>query len=419
MKLFDYFENKSLDVIEYVESKTYDTDLYTARDIDVHIKDKELKKDYMSLLRALNSLPIDKEEKKIKISESDLKRPKIGRYAIQNNPAVLKKLISILKPELVDDKNASRVRLKKGNLTILFGQGSGSTSLGLEMKPQDFIVGDKLLNYNAFIDSLKNGIKTKLKDKNIATFLTMMVDAVAAEKISPSARIINVNIPGFAKVYESIGDEKVIKKIGKNFGELLSGIVAMKIEKLPPSGKKAIEYPNEANYPLIDFFANGKSFSAKFQGGAAPSITSINKYMLALAPELLATKEEKDFHDKVIQPFLDLTLKMAYATVADNMGVRIKGKSCVDYAKKNTNNNDRFFYDHVIKPMVEALNKSKYLKVLNLVSNKIAVDQVFLFFIKKTGVSFKFYHFKDHEFRFVNKATSTAINNVSLGFKMV
>lgn len=416
MKFWQYFENH----LEFYSEAVYDVKVKSLSDLKDYALTSDQKKVYSSIFSAIKKmggeLPEDSRSITIGKDESTIKRPKISRM-IQNNQKFLKILKNEVSPDHINDKNPAKVIFTKNNIKIIFGSGEGSSGAGLTLKPQDFIPGNTEYKYNNYVTTLSRAVESKVKDKNIKNLIKLMINAIDKAKVSNS-RQISITIPNFKTAYDAIDDQKIINKIGKNFGECLSAMIAMKLESTT-AADKTVEFPSGGNFPLIDFFANGKSFSAKFKGGASPSITSIYKYMTANKIELFEIPQEKQLFQDIILPFIDKRgMKMAYAAVAEKVGIKINNMLPTAYVQKNPSNNDNLFYSEVIVPMVKKLNESKYKKTLNTVCNKILVDQVYLFFIKNTGVEFKFYHFKDHTFNFHNGTNSKTINLHALGFSM-
>ena len=93
-------------------------------------------------------------------------------------------------------------------------------------------------------------------------------------------------------------NQKELNSIGKNFGELLSGIFLM--NRYEPISK--IIYPLDNSYPLLDFFAmtnNGLQYkiSAKYKDGSPAAISSL----LGELKDYISKHDGKEWEDSVEQ----------------------------------------------------------------------------------------------------------------------
>ncbi len=350
-----------------------------------------------------------------------------------------------------------------------------------DLAPEKFnVVGIEYKTLESFDKAVNEGILALRVPSEIKAVLKELYHNVSSNKLERDTIPLNET----TKKAFSIVKPQDRQAIGKDFGEILS--LRWYITQSFGKNFTSFSFPSISSQALIDFtitFADAGQIihtgvSAKFEAGAAPSITSIadniNKVYKRPNPEekkacdvlkALAglTGERETTSNKILAAFKTLDLP-AYKTLAKVIGVkdakRMTLKDIQDFIQAIANSsktskgridsfNEKFkdfyrdlgtnvksdslgvvfsgtnfpkYFSLVMSPMgyalVDYMNEQPiYQEVLNNISREMTTEQVYLNFTT-TAIVFKKKLFSNAEFKFSYGANAKNSDNTGIKFSM-
>lgn len=362
---------------------------------------------------------------------------KVVIAGLKNNPLV-KNAVHIPKDERADYPNMTSDFFKstsevfmvtlKNNDIIFFKDTSGSGKINVREIPS--ILSEKQLTPDKLglagkvhsRDELINFLKTYKFNPLIKKIITMITKGISNSRLSSDD--VDFDIKGLDEEMKKISDADEAR-IFKDLGEVFSAIVSS-----GPQDK--IFFPKESNYNLIDFIVERpsgkeKSYSAKFNQGARPSLVGVISNIEKNKAILKDDSEEKEVYDvlRIINdnPAYEASMMLSKkfkleAAIQKEMkaGLKKRNISLKDESAVKT----AYIYvssKYIKNYLNNATTKSgsKFVSVFSSLMNaSFNIDQVVIKERSGDTISWKYYDFKTSKFQFdVKNAFEKYIGKIS------
>ena len=214
-------------------------------------------------------------------------------------------------------------------------------------------------------------IREKINNLDCQNFMIDLVDVIckykgdlndAAQTMEYTSKDFKVNID--LNKYIGKIDDQSIKNIQKDFGEVLGGIFMFSLVK---GFTRGLEFPNESNTELVDFYFDGLSVSSK--AGKKGAKSSSSGYNTAIENHCKTANYTLNPKEQLVKNILDIITNeekeaknTEYLTTANSSGIFTGCVRLFDKFLSSGNNRWLYFRQFCDTPIAQ-LNRDSLIKV--------------------------------------------------------